>query len=135
MLKRAARTQERTMTVVTAVQEAALWAIEQAEVVRLSLADQECFAWAFAAEACARLEARFRSPSQVESRRVSRASFLADALARAACSDVAAYALVADAKDASAVVFYRIGLTNSSHCRLCRRSCFCRWQQWVRCKV
>lgn len=48
MLKRAAELQGRTVTdfVVTAVQEAAQRAIEQAEVVRLSLADQECFAQA-----------------------------------------------------------------------------------------
>ena len=48
MLKRAAELQGRTMTdfVVAAVQEAAQRAIEQAEVVRLSLADQECFAQA-----------------------------------------------------------------------------------------
>ena len=47
-LKRAAELQGRTMTdfVVTAVQEAAQRAIEQAEVIRLSLADQECFAQA-----------------------------------------------------------------------------------------
>lgn len=46
MLKRAAELQGRTMTdfVVAAVQDAAQHAIEQAEVVRLSLADQECFA-------------------------------------------------------------------------------------------
>ena len=48
MLKRAAELQGRTMTdfVVSAVQEAAQQAIERAEVVRLSLADQECFAQA-----------------------------------------------------------------------------------------
>jgi uncharacterized protein (DUF1778 family) len=48
MLKRAAELQGRTMTdfVVSAVQEAAQRAIEQAEVVRLSRADQECFAQA-----------------------------------------------------------------------------------------
>ena len=49
MLKRAAELQGRTMTdfVVSAVQDAALRAIEQAEVIRLlSLADQECFAQA-----------------------------------------------------------------------------------------
>jgi len=48
MLKRAAQLQGRTMTdfVVAAVQEAAQRAIEQAEVIRLSLADQECFAQA-----------------------------------------------------------------------------------------
>jgi len=46
MLKRAAELQGRTMTdfVVATVQEAAQRAIEQAEVIRLSLADQECFA-------------------------------------------------------------------------------------------
>ena len=48
MLKRAAELEGRTMTdfVVAAVQDAARRAIEQAEVVRLSLADQECFAQA-----------------------------------------------------------------------------------------
>ncbi len=48
LLKRAAELQGRTMTdfVIAAVQEAALKAVEQAEVVRLSLADQECFAQA-----------------------------------------------------------------------------------------
>ena len=48
MLKRAAELQGRTMTdfVVTAVQDAAQHAIEQAEVIHLSLADQECFAQA-----------------------------------------------------------------------------------------
>ncbi len=48
MLKRAAELQGRTMTdfVVAAVQEAAQRAIEQAEVIRLSLADQERFAQA-----------------------------------------------------------------------------------------
>jgi uncharacterized protein (DUF1778 family) len=48
MLKRAAEIQGRTMTdfVVSAVQDAAQHAIEQAEVVRLSLSDQECFAQA-----------------------------------------------------------------------------------------
>lgn len=48
LLKRAAELQGRTMTdfVVSAVQDAAQRAIEQAEVVRLSLADQECFAQA-----------------------------------------------------------------------------------------
>ena len=46
MIKRAAELQGRTMTdfVVSAVQEAAQRAIEQAEIIRLSLADQECFA-------------------------------------------------------------------------------------------
>ncbi|MCK9983910.1 MAG: hypothetical protein AzoDbin1_00382 [Azoarcus sp.] len=46
MLKRAAELQGRTMTdfVVAAVQDAARRAIEQAEVVRLSLAAQERFA-------------------------------------------------------------------------------------------
>ena len=44
-LKRAAELQNRTMTdfVITAVQEAAQNAIEQTEVLRLSLADQEHF--------------------------------------------------------------------------------------------
>lgn len=46
MLKRAAELQGRTMTdfVVSAVHDAARQAIDQAEVMRLSLADQECFA-------------------------------------------------------------------------------------------
>ncbi|AVB17716.1 MULTISPECIES: DUF1778 domain-containing protein [Pseudomonas syringae group] len=48
MLKRAAELQGRTMTdfVVSAVQDAAQRAIEQADVIRLSMADQECFAQA-----------------------------------------------------------------------------------------
>ncbi len=48
MLRRAAELQGRTMTdfVVAAVQDAAQRAIEQAEIIRLSLADQECFAQA-----------------------------------------------------------------------------------------
>ncbi|WP_027475849.1 DUF1778 domain-containing protein [Curvibacter gracilis] len=48
MLKHAAELQGRTMTdfVVSAVQDAAQRAIEQAEVIRLTLADQECFAQA-----------------------------------------------------------------------------------------
>jgi uncharacterized protein (DUF1778 family) len=48
MLKRAAEIQGRTMTdfVVSAVQDAAQRAIEQADVIRLTLADQECFAQA-----------------------------------------------------------------------------------------
>lgn len=48
MLKRAAELQGRTMTdfVVSAVQGAAQQAIERAEIIRLSLADQECFAQA-----------------------------------------------------------------------------------------
>jgi uncharacterized protein (DUF1778 family) len=48
MLKRAAEIQGRTMTdfVVSAVQLAAQEAIEKAEVIRLSLADQACFAQA-----------------------------------------------------------------------------------------
>lgn len=46
LLKRVAELQGRTMTdfVVAAVQEAAQRALEQSEVVRLSLSDQECFA-------------------------------------------------------------------------------------------
>lgn len=48
MLKRAAELQGRTMTdfVVAAVQDAAQRAIDQAEVIRMSLADQQCFAQA-----------------------------------------------------------------------------------------
>jgi uncharacterized protein (DUF1778 family) len=48
MLRRAAELQGRTMTdfVVAAVQDAAKLAIEQTEVVRLTLADQQCFAQA-----------------------------------------------------------------------------------------
>jgi uncharacterized protein (DUF1778 family) len=48
MLKRAAELQGRTMTdfVVAAVQDAVQRAIEQSEIIRLSLADQECFAQA-----------------------------------------------------------------------------------------
>lgn len=51
MLKRAAELQGRTMTdfVISAVQDAAQRAIEQADVIRLSLADQECFAQALLA--------------------------------------------------------------------------------------
>ncbi len=51
LLKRAAEIQGRTMTdfVVSAVQDAAQRAIEQAEVMRLTLADQECFARALLA--------------------------------------------------------------------------------------
>ena len=51
MLKRAAEIQGRTMTdfVVSAVQDAARSAIEQAEVIRLSMADQACFAQALLA--------------------------------------------------------------------------------------
>ena len=46
LLKRAAEIQGRTLTdfVVSAVQEAAQRAIEQADFIRLTLADQECFA-------------------------------------------------------------------------------------------
>lgn len=48
MLKRAAEIEGRTMTdfVVSAVQAAAQRALEESEVMRLSLADQECFAQA-----------------------------------------------------------------------------------------
>lgn len=48
LLKRAAELQGRTMTdfVVTACQDAAQRAIEQAEIIRLSLSDQTCFAQA-----------------------------------------------------------------------------------------
>lgn len=46
LLKRAAEVQGRTMTdfVISAVQEAAQRAIEQSDVMRLSLSDQMCFA-------------------------------------------------------------------------------------------
>lgn len=46
MLKRAAEIQGRTMTdfVVAAVQEAVRTALEEADVIRLSIADQACFA-------------------------------------------------------------------------------------------
>ncbi len=67
LLKRAAELQGRTMTdfVVAAVQDAALRAIEQAEVLRLSRADQQCFAQAMlkpppAASALKRAVARRR---------------------------------------------------------------------------
>lgn len=48
MLKRAAKLQGRSMTdfVAAAVHDAAQSAIERAEIIRLSLADQECFAQA-----------------------------------------------------------------------------------------
>ncbi|MCL2161354.1 MAG: DUF1778 domain-containing protein, partial [Betaproteobacteria bacterium] len=48
MLKRASELQGRTMTdfVIAAVQDAAQRAIEKEEFIRLSLADQECFAQA-----------------------------------------------------------------------------------------
>ncbi|MCE1786979.1 DUF1778 domain-containing protein, partial [Enterobacter hormaechei] len=48
LIKRAAEIQGRTMTdfVVSAAQDAAQRAIEQSEVLRLSLADQQCFAQA-----------------------------------------------------------------------------------------
>jgi uncharacterized protein (DUF1778 family) len=46
MLKRAAQLEGRTVTdfVVSAVKDAAQRAIEQAEIIRLSMADQSCFA-------------------------------------------------------------------------------------------
>jgi uncharacterized protein (DUF1778 family) len=48
MLKRAAELQGRTMTdfVATAIRDAAQHVIEKAEVIRLSLVDQKCFAQA-----------------------------------------------------------------------------------------
>ena len=51
LLKRAAELQGRTMTdfVIAAVQEAAQRTLEQSEVLRLSLADQEAFAQAMLA--------------------------------------------------------------------------------------
>ena len=68
LLKRAAELQGRTMTdfVITAVQDAAQRAIEQAEVLRLSRADQERFAQALlsppaASPALKRAVARRRS--------------------------------------------------------------------------
>jgi uncharacterized protein (DUF1778 family) len=69
LLKRAAELQGRTMTdfVITAVQDAAQRAIEQAEVVRLSLADQTCFAQALLAPppATPALERAFARRSQL----------------------------------------------------------------------
>lgn len=51
LLKRAAELQGRTITdfVISAVQEAAQQTIAQAGIIRLSLADQECFAQALLA--------------------------------------------------------------------------------------
>lgn len=51
LLKRAAELQGRTMTdfVIAAVQEAAQRAVEESDVIRLSLTDQECFAQALIA--------------------------------------------------------------------------------------
>lgn len=51
MLKRAAEIQGRTVTdfVVAAVHDAAQRSISQAEIIRLSLADQQCFAQALLA--------------------------------------------------------------------------------------
>ena len=48
LLKRAAELQGRTMTdfVIAAVQDAARRAIDQTDVIRMALADQECFAQA-----------------------------------------------------------------------------------------
>lgn len=56
MLKRAAELEVRTLTdfVVAAVQAAAKQAIEQADVVRLSMADQACFAQALLSPPAAR---------------------------------------------------------------------------------
>jgi uncharacterized protein (DUF1778 family) len=72
-LKRAAELQSRTITdfVIDAVQEAAQKAIEQTEVLRLSLADQECFAQALlsppkAAAALKRAFTRHRKLLSVE---------------------------------------------------------------------
>lgn len=73
MLKRAAELQGRTMTdfVVSAVQDAARRAIDQAEVVRLTLKDQESFAQALlspskSAPAMKRAFARHRKMLRVE---------------------------------------------------------------------
>ena len=72
-LKRAAELQNRTITdfVIDAVQEAAKKAIEETEVLRLSLADQECFAHALlsppkATPALKRAFARHRKLLSVE---------------------------------------------------------------------
>lgn len=73
MLKRATELQGRTMTdfVVAAVQDAAQRAIEQAEIIRLSMGDQECFAQALLsppqpAPALERAFARHRKLLRVE---------------------------------------------------------------------
>lgn len=69
MLKRAAELQGRTMTdfVVAAVQDAAQRAIEQSEVIRLSMADQEVFANALLAPPAppAALERAFKRRSKL----------------------------------------------------------------------
>jgi uncharacterized protein (DUF1778 family) len=75
MLVRAAELQGRTMTdfVVAAVQEVAQRAIKQADVIRLSLADQECFAQALLSPqpvpALARLSLVIASPYALNERR------------------------------------------------------------------
>lgn len=73
LLKRAAEVQGRTMTdfVISAVQEAAQRAIEQSDLMRLSLADQACFAKALisppkAAPALKRAFARRKKLAQAE---------------------------------------------------------------------
>lgn len=69
LLKRAAEIQGRTMTdfVVATMQAAAQHAVEQADVVRLSLADQECFAAALLspAKASPALKRSFARRSQL----------------------------------------------------------------------
>lgn len=69
LLKRAAELQGRTMTdfVVAAVQDAARQAIEQAEIIRLSLIDQESFAQALLAppQAVPALERAFARRSKL----------------------------------------------------------------------
>lgn len=69
MLKRASQAQGRTMTdfVIGAVQDAAQRAIEQSEVVRLSMADQECFSNALLSppKATAALERAFARRSKL----------------------------------------------------------------------
>lgn len=69
MLKRAAELQGCTMTdfVVAVVQDAAQRPIKQAEVVRLSLADQECFAQALLSQlpAASALERAFARRSKL----------------------------------------------------------------------
>jgi uncharacterized protein (DUF1778 family) len=77
MLKRAAELQGRTLTdfVVAAVHQRA---IEQAEVIRLSLADQECFAQALFSPPTGDtgLATSLRPSQQAPACRVSRAPFL-----------------------------------------------------------
>jgi GNAT superfamily N-acetyltransferase len=110
--------------VVSAVQDAAQRAIEQAEVVRLSLADQACFAQALLSppQPALALKRAFELPRHptVPAVRMGRlavdqafkgqglgGALLADALDRAARAEIAAFALIVDAKDEAAGDFYR----------------------------